>query len=39
MYEDIDAIRTAEKKFNNLKQTESTTNYAAKFQQYAARTD
>ena len=39
IYEDIDEIRIAEKKLNNLRQTESITNYAAKFQQYAARTD
>ena len=39
MYEDIDAIRTAERKLNSLRQTKSATNYAAKFQQYAARTD
>ena len=39
MYGDIDAIRTAERKLNNLKQTGSATDYAAKFQQYAARTD
>ena len=39
MYENIDAIRIAERKLNNFKQIESTTNYAAKFQQYAAKTD
>ena len=39
MYENIDAIRIAKRRLNNLKQIESTTNYAAKFQQYAARTD
>ena len=39
MYENIDEIRIAERKFNNLKQTKSTTNYAAKFQQYAAKTN
>ena len=39
MYGDIDAIRTAERKLNSLKQTGSATDYAAKFQQYAARTD
>ena len=39
MYKDIDAIRIAERKLNSLRQTESATNYAAKFQQYAARTD
>lgn len=39
MYGDIDEIRTAERKLNNLKQIGSATDYAAKFQQYAARTD
>ena len=31
MYEDIDAIQTAKRKLNNLRQTKSVTNYAAKF--------
>ena len=39
MYENIDAIRTAEKKLNNFKQTKSITDYAAKFQQYAIKTN
>ena len=39
MYENIDEVRTAERRIYELRQTGSATEYAAKFQQYATRTD
>ena len=38
MYEDIDEIRTAERRIDDLKQLEPAVEYVAKFQQYANRT-
>ena len=38
MYENIDEIKTAERRIKNLKQLKSAVEYAAKFQQYAIRT-
>ena len=39
MYKNIDEIRTAKRRIYKLRQTESISEYAAKFQQYAIKTD
>ena len=38
MYEDIDEIKIAEQRIEDLKQLKSVVKYVAKFQQYAIRT-
>ena len=39
MYENIDEIKTAKQRIYKLRQTESISEYAVKFQQYAIKTN